>query len=233
MTADGRSADRMRACLGLALLVPAPSLGVASAFFWFPGPVGQALFFAAKAYLIALPVLWHVHAEGRPIRWVRPSRGAMAVGSAWGLLFGGAIVAVWLLLAENRFDPALLRRLAAENRFDTPCAYLLLALSYGLVNSLIEEYVWRWFVLRRCAVLMPGRAAAAASGLLFSVHHWVALSRWMPWDLNLLCCAGTFTGGVIWAGLYLRYGTIWPGWASHALADAAAFGLGAAILFGG
>jgi hypothetical protein len=43
---------------------------------------------------------------------------------------------------------------------------------------------------------------------------------------------GVFIGGVIWAWLYSRYRSIWPGWISHVLADIAVFGVGWWLLFG-
>ena len=44
--------------------------------------------------------------------------------------------------------------------------------------------------------------------------------------------AGVFAGGVAWSWLYVRYGSIWPGYLSHAIVDVAVFGAGAALLFG-
>ena len=41
-----------------------------------------------------------------------------------------------------------------------------------------------------------------------------------------------FAGGVAWSWLYVRYGSIWPGYLSHAIVDVAVFGTGAALLFG-
>ena len=46
------------------------------------------------------------------------------------------------------------------------------------------------------------------------------------------CSTGVFAGGVAWSCLYVRYGSVWPGYLSHAIVDVAVFGTGAALLFG-
>ena len=47
-----------------------------------------------------------------------------------------------------------------------------------------------------------------------------------------LLITGVFAGGVAWSCLYVRYGSVWPGYLSHAIVDVAVFGTGAALLFG-
>jgi len=102
-----------------------------------------------------------------------------------------------------------------------------------LVNSLIEEYVYRWFVLRQCEALLPPAAAVIASAAVFTIHHVIALNQYLEPGFTALASAGVFAGGIVWATLYHRYRSIWPGWISHVLADIAVFGLGWWLLFAG
>ena len=46
----------------------------------------------------------------------------------------------------------------------------------------------------------------------------------------MLASAGVFVGGVAWSWLYRRSGSIWPGYLSHAIVDAAIMGVGYAAL---
>jgi membrane protease YdiL (CAAX protease family) len=114
----------------------------------------------------------------------------------------------------------------------TPRAYLLGALGWIFVNSAMEEYVYRWFVFSQCERLMPRFAAILASAAVFTTHHVIALSTYLNPTLTAFASVGVFGGGVLWAALYSRYRSIWPGWISHIIADIAIFAVGWEILFG-
>jgi hypothetical protein len=146
-------------------------------------------------------------------------------------------------------DPQVVRDRAAEAQLDRLGVYIGLVLYASFVNALLEEYVWRWFVFRQCETAL-GRAAGEAdgtdrrgvsgrgvaavglAGLLFTLHHVVALAAYFDPLVTALCSVGVFIGGVTWSGLYLRYRSIWPGYVSHVLADLALFAVGAHLIFG-
>jgi membrane protease YdiL (CAAX protease family) len=101
-----------------------------------------------------------------------------------------------------------------------------------LVNSVLEEYVWRWFVVRQFGRLFPPAGAVTAAALGFTLHHYLALQVYFtPWIAGL-CALFIFIGGVWWSWMFIRYKTIWPGWLSHALVDVAVFGTGYYLIFG-
>jgi len=115
---------------------------------------------------------------------------------------------------------------------NTALPYLAGAAGWTFINSLMEEYVYRWFIVRQCEALMNGPAAVIASAAIFTAHHVVAVTQYLEPLLAFLASAGVFAGGVIWSWLYLRYRSIWPCWISHVLADIAVFGVGWWLLFG-
>ncbi len=225
-------ADRRRAIIALALLAPVPSLGTAAAMIFVPGPVGQALFMAAKVWLLAFPALWYLVVERGKPSWSPPLHGGLGVGVLTGLIAGAAIGLAALVFGIFDMDMGQLAGEVDEMGLTTPRAYLLGALGWTFANSLMEEYVYRWFVFSQCERFMPRFAAVLASAAVFTAHHVIALSTYLPWHLNALASLGVFIGGVIWAVLYARYRSIWPGWVSHIIADAAIFAVGWEILFG-
>jgi membrane protease YdiL (CAAX protease family) len=99
------------------------------------------------------------------------------------------------------------------------------------LNSLMEEYVWRWFVFRKFEVLLGGKLAVPATALAFTAHHVIVLAAQFDWPIALLGSCGVFIGGTVWSWLYLRYRSIWPGYVSHAIADAAIFIIGYTLIF--
>jgi len=47
----------------------------------------------------------------------------------------------------------------------------------------------------------------------------------------VLGSAAALAAGACWSWLYLRYGSIWPAWISHVIADIAVFAVGWQLLF--
>jgi membrane protease YdiL (CAAX protease family) len=114
-----------------------------------------------------------------------------------------------------------------------PGAYILGAIYWITLNSLAEEYVWRWFVFRKFEILIGGKLAVVAAAAAFTAHHVIVLAAQFNWPITLLGSLGVFTGGAIWSGLYLRYRSVWPCYVSHAIVDAAIFVIGYRLIFGG
>jgi len=224
--------SRRNAVLALLLIVPVPSLGVIAAMVAAPGPLGHAVFLAAKVWLVLFPAAWYLMVEhGRP-SWSPPRLGGMGVGALSGLAVLAAIVSGVWLMGVRTMDMAPLRFAVEEMGLGTPGAYLAAAAGWTLVNSLMEEYVYRWFVLRQSEQLFSATWAILMSAAVFTLHHIIAVSQYLNPLHTVLASAGVFIGGVIWAWLYWRYRSIWPGWISHVLADVAVFGVGWWLLFG-
>ncbi len=226
------ASPRQRSFIALALLVPAPTIGVLMAMHFMPGPIGQTIYGLSKAWILLLPLLWLRFVARAPIEISPPLRAhGLGLGLASGILISAIIVGAYLTLGEVWIDPDGLRSVAERNGLTVEWKYLALAIYLCLVNSLLEEYVWRWFVFHHCAALLPRWPAVLLSGLLFTVHHIFALALQFDWRLTLLGSMGVCIGGIVWSGLYLKYGSIWPGWLSHLLVDVAVFAVGWRIIF--
>jgi membrane protease YdiL (CAAX protease family) len=224
--------NRASALIALLLLAPVPTIGVTCAMFVMPGPVGRVAFTIAKIWLVAFPAVWYLAVERGTPSWSPIRRGGLATGAAVGLFMGGAVVVSYWWIIGHMVDPDAVRRAAVTMELSSPVWFLLAAAGWTLVNSVVEEYVYRWFVLRELRVLMADAAAVLGSAAIFTVHHVVAVSFYLDPLPTLLGSVGVFTGGAIWSWLYLRYGSIWPGWISHALVDVAIFVVGWQLLFG-
>lgn len=195
------------------------------------GPFGHGVFLAAKLWLLIFPAAWYLVVEkGRP-SWSPPRSGGLLAGALSGAMMGAVIVAAALVAASRGFEPNALRAAVKTMGLAAPAAYLAGAAAWTLVNSLIEEYVYRWFVFGQCERLLGGSAAIWAAAAVFTAHHVIAVSRYLDTGLTVLASAGVFAGGVVWTWLYRRYRSIWPGWISHVAVDAAVFGVGWWLLF--
>jgi membrane protease YdiL (CAAX protease family) len=222
---------RRRSLIALLLLAPAPSLGVLAAMVAFPGAVGKALFTVAKIWLLIFPAAWFLLVEKGRLRWSPPSRIGLAAGAASGVALAAIIVAGAWLFGVQEMDLAPLRSAVQEMGLNSVLPYLAGAAGWTFVNSLMEEYVYRWFIYRQCETLMRGGAAVIASAAIFTIHHVIAVSQYLDLQFTILASAGVFAGGAVWSVLYLRYRSIWPCWISHVFADIAVFGIGWWLLF--
>lgn len=234
-TAVREKTSRRKAAIALILLVPAPFIGT-----WFGlysdemrgTAVGQAVYAAAKVWLLALPLVWLFLVEKGQPSWSPPRRGGLGIGVITGLVISAGIIIGWLLAGRHLIDPVTVRETVQSAGIGEPLRYAVFALYICTINAVLEEYVWRWFVYRQSEALVgAGAGAVVLSAFFFTIHHVLALLAQFDWLPALLASLGVFAGGCIWSGLYLRYRSIWPGFISHVLVDIAIFILGAWILF--
>ncbi|OQA25085.1 MAG: CAAX amino terminal protease self- immunity [Verrucomicrobia bacterium ADurb.Bin345] len=225
--------SRRQTIVALLLLVPAPSIGTLAAMVLFPGSVlGKGLFAVSKLWLFAFPVVWLKFVERERFGFSPAKHGGFLAGLLCGIALSLPILLGYYAFGRHLFDPAFFAGKMREIGLGTLPAYLGGAAYWILVNSVLEEYVWRWFVYRNCERLLKPLAAVCLSALFFTLHHYIALQSYFSVPLALVCSLGVFLGGAAWSFMYMRYRSIWPGYISHAIVDLAVFGLGAALLFG-
>jgi len=223
---------RAHAAWALALLLPAPTLGAAAALILFPGAaLGRGLYAACKVWILLVPLLFLV-LERRPPAVSRMRLRDVATGTWMGVVMAAAVLAAYLLVRRSLVDAEHVRAMARRAGLADPAFYLACGIYWTVVNSLLEEYVWRWFVILCWERFVSSRAAVALSAVCFTVHHAVALSAWFQRPAVCLASTGVLAAGLVWGRLRQRTGNIWAAWISHMFADAAIFGLGGLILFG-
>jgi len=220
-----------RAALALLLLVPAPSVGVIAAMIVWPGALGTGIFIACKAWMLLLPIAWRRLVDRRPLSWSPARLGGFGVGAGLGVLIGALILGGYFLFGPRLIDAEHVGAMAVRNGIGTVPRYLLAAAYWITINSVLEEYVYRWFVVSKCEALMPAAPAVLVSAACFTLHHVIALKVQFDLAVTALGSAGVFVGGTIWSWLYVRYRSIWPAYLSHAIVDVAVFTVGWLIIF--
>jgi hypothetical protein len=106
--------------------------------------------------------------------------------------------------------------------------YLAMGVFYSVVHAFLEEYYWRWFVFGQLRQLLPVAVAIPVSGVGFMLHHILVLGFYFGWSgaTTWIFSAAVGVGGMFWAGLYHRSGSLYGPWLSHLLIDAAIFAVG-------
>ena len=231
---DGTRDNPSRAGLALLLLVPAPSLGAAAGLWLWPeSPVGKTVFVLSKLWILLLPLLWTLGVDRQPLSWSPPRLGGFRVGALTGIGILVAILATYaIVLKTGLVDRDLVASRASQTGLNNLGLYIGAAFYWITFNSILEEYVWRWFTFRKFEVLMGGKLAVVAAALGFTVHHVIAVAAQFNAPVTILASTGVFVGGLIWSWLYLRYRSVWPCYLSHALADVPIFVIGYHLIFG-
>ena len=195
----------------------------------------QTTYAAVKTVQFVFPVVWAWFVLKQPVDWRRPSRSG--IGS--GIVFGLAVTIVgWFLFDDVLRETAAFTAAAEKIRgkvagfgLDSVARYATLGVFYSLLHSLLEEYYWRWFVFGQLRRLVPVWPAILVSAAGFVGHHVLVLATFFGWSwLAVLLSAAVGVGGVFWAWLYHRSGSLVGPWLSHLVVDAGIFLVGFVLL---
>jgi len=193
----------------------------------------QIFFFICKLWLLLAPAFWYLRVEKNPPSWSFPSRGGLVVGGISGIIMSIIIILFWILFGDTLDKSSMLSELDSTGLTEFR-VYLAGMIYWIFLNSLLEEYVFRWFVTIKSIELLGSEARAVIlSAILFTLHHGIALHYFgFFWWQTVIACFGLLSAAVIWSWLYFRYRSVWVCWFSHAICDIAVFGLGYLIIFG-
>ncbi|WP_375509356.1 CPBP family intramembrane glutamic endopeptidase [uncultured Nostoc sp.] len=219
------------ALLALLLLVPVPSIGVAAQLYMLPGLTGNLVALLSKIWMLVLPIIWLLFIDKENLKVQYPKRRELLTGVGLGLLMLCIMLIVYWLLGAKWIDVEYVRDRAKQLGLGSFVVYLIGSAYWIFVNSLLEEIVWRWFVYRKCEMLVSSPLAVVLSALFFTIHHIVGLAAYFDWRATTLCSLGVFLAGAIWSWCYLTYCSIWPGYISHIFADIAILLIGWQLIF--
>ena len=160
---------------------------------------------------------------------VKPGLG---LGIGFGLLVAASMVVLYLfVLTESPSGERLIRLVKAKiESMDVASVgiYVTIGVFYTFVHSFMEEYYWRWFVYDLAKRFYSRVGANVISSIGFAAHHVILLGFFFGYDSpwTYVLSTAIAVGGVVWAWMYERDGTLWSAWISHAIVDAGIFTLG-------
>ncbi|MDP6899449.1 MAG: type II CAAX endopeptidase family protein [Candidatus Thalassarchaeaceae archaeon] len=224
--------DKRRALLAIILVGMAPTVSICISFGTDAGMLSHVFYITSKIWIFGLPVLWYLKVDGGTLSWSKPERGGFRFAIGFGLAMSGMMLAAWLLLGKW-LDADLLKSAVEPIGLMDKRLYFLGVLYWIFINSILEEYVFRWFIVEKSEQLLgSANAAIVLSALIFVLHHTIALSFFgFPWWANLIASVSLFVGGAIFSWLYIQYRSIWIPYVAHAICDVTVFTVGAIMLF--
>ena len=225
--------ERRLALIALLLVGSAPTVSIFISFGTDGGIISQVAYFISKLWLLVIPLIWYLKVDGGKLSFSKPEQGGYAMSIGLGLAMSTLIFGAWFVLG-GLIDGELLKDAVEPVGLLDVRLYIGGVIYWTVVNSLLEEYVFRWFlVVKSEALVGTGTPAILLSAFIFVIHHTFALLFFgFPWWANLLASVCLFIGGAIFSWLYIRYRSVWMPYIAHAICDIAVFGVGAIIIFG-
>jgi uncharacterized protein len=146
----------------------------------------------------------------------------LVVGIILGILLFGLIFCSYWFAGRYWLNIPDIRSRASEMGMNIPLMVFGFGTFQTLLNSLIEEYVWRWFVYRHCQLLWSKTLAVWIAAGFFTLHHIILMVAYCDdWRLVLIGSISVFIAGVLWARCMKIYQSLLPSYISHLLADLA------------
>ncbi len=192
----------------------------------------QIFFLSCKLWIFLIPTIWYLRVDGDTISKKSPSKDGLKMGLATGLVMSIIILITWLIF-ESTLEIDQMTTTLQSNGLSNINLYILGMTYWIFLNSLLEEYVFRWFVTTKSIIILGNNNAGIIfSASLFTLHHAIALHLFgFLWWQTAIASFGLLSAAAIWSWLYIRYRSIWVCWLSHAICDVAVFGIGYTILF--
>lgn len=148
--------------------------------------------------------------------WFASTEG-LFVGIATGVVLCLAVLAGLYLLIQL-VDKEQIRAIVV--RWGLSADWLGLFFTYVvLVNSLLEELMWRGFLLERLESAVKPFFAMLISSFFYALYHLVIGTVLFGWKWGGIITVAVFFVGMLWAYMKRRYPPIYATWLSHLLAD--------------
>ncbi len=218
--------EKQRALIGLALVGIAPTVSVVTGFALKAGMIAAVVFVLTKLWMFGLPAYWYMKVEGGERSYSLPKNGGWMVSTLLGIGMAIVITIAYFILGDMVLRDEDLYEILDPFGLTVPWKLALGILFWIFINSVLEEYVFRWFITSKLEQLVDGTwPPILLSAGIFTLHHTIALAFFIDPLGNALASLGVFVGGVIFSWIYVQYRSVWIAWVAHAIADVAIFAI--------
>ena len=227
------SKQKQLALLGLVLVAIAPTVSVITGFALKAGIIAAFVFVFTKLWMFGLPALWYLKVEGGERSYSMPREGGWTISVLLGMGMIFVIAIAYFLLGDLVLRSEDLHEILEPLGLTVPWKLAIGILFWIFINSVLEEYVFRWFITSKLEQILGGKwRPILLSAGIFTLHHTIALAFFIDPLGNALASLGVFIGGVIFSWIYVQYRSIWVAWVAHALADVAIFAIAWQLIVG-
>ncbi len=147
----------------------------------------------------------------------------LGIGSGAGIFVLILIVYQLFFSVFAPYAPALFAKIVEVGIWEY---YWIAAIGISLVHSLLEEYYWRWYIVKGLETHLAFFPSLLIGNALFTLHHYLILSQFVSLPLTFLLGTCVGLGGCLWSLIYRKTGSLLGAWVSHVFADLAIFIVG-------
>ncbi len=227
------SNQRNLALLGLILVAIAPSVSVITGFAFKAGILAIFVFIITKVWIFGLPAFWYLRIEKGEKSLSLPENGGWKVSTLLGIGMLIVIFIAYFSIGDKLLRADELTEILDSVGLTVAWKFALAIIFWVFINSVLEEYVFRWFITSKIEQLIGGVwIPIFLSAGIFTIHHTIALAFFIDPLGNFIASLGVFIGGAIFSWLYMTYRSIWVAWVAHAIADVAIFIIGWNMVIG-
>ena len=227
------SNQRNLALLGLILVAIAPSVSLITGFAFKAGILAIFVFIFTKVWIFGLPALWYLRIEKGEKSLSLPENGGWKVSTLLGIGMLIVIFIAYFSIGDKLLRADELTEILDSVGLTVAWKFALAIIFWVFINSVLEEYVFRWFITSKIEQLIGGVwIPIFLSAGIFTIHHTIALAFFIDPLGNFIASLGVFIGGAIFSWLYMTYRSIWVAWVAHAIADVAIFIIGWNMVIG-
>tara|TARA_B100000287_G_scaffold279419_2_gene263313 strand:+ start:2143 stop:2841 length:699 start_codon:yes stop_codon:yes gene_type:complete len=194
--------------------------------------ISQVFFIVCKLWILVFPTYWYLRIEGNHFSWSSSTSEGLIFGAITGIVMSAIIVVMWILFGDTIDTESMITEMESTGLTNYKI-YILGMMYWIFLNSLLEEYVFRWFITVKGIEIFGSEVKGIAlSASMFTLHHSIALHLFgFIWWQTVVASVGLLSAAAIWSWLYVRFKSIWVCWLSHAICDVAVFGIGYMIIF--
>lgn len=130
-----------------------------------------------------------------------------------------AVIMLAFFLTRGIFDYAALVDSLSSDQNVSPESFIWIALYISFCNSLLEEFLFRYFAFIKLSKYTKKKFAYIFSACLFALYHVAMIGGSFPFPLLLLSLVGLAIGGAIFNAVDDRSGSFYDSWVIHMFAD--------------
>ena len=190
--------QKQLALIGLVLVAIAPTVSVVTGFALKAGIIGAFVFIFTKLWMFGLPAYWYLKVEGGERSFSIPQNGGWKVSTLLGIGMIVVIGVAYFFLGDLMLRGDDLHEILEPFGLTVPWKLAIGILFWIFINSVLEEYVFRWFITSKLEQLVGGKwLPILLSAGIFTLHHTIALAFFIDPLGNALASLGVFIGGII------------------------------------
>ena len=160
--------------------------------------LSQLFFASCKIWIFLVPTIWYLKVEKKQFSKNLPTKEGIVWGLITGVIMSIIILITWFLFNETLDIEGMVEILQSKG-LDNIDLYVLGMFYCIFINSLLEEYVFRWFITTKSSELFSSDTIGIIfSAIMFTLHHAIALHLFgFIWWQTIIACFGLLSAAAL------------------------------------